>query len=403
MRIKPILMSLVVIVAVISLVIFEPWVSHPNYAATASKSQERGSVESVKYLGGYSKWQLRGLIKLAELPDPIPVENGIELYRINYWTEHLGKPVLASGLYALPRGSMPSATVMWSHGTSVERANAPSAPTTEESVLIAAAYSGSGFLTVAPDLVGMGQSKAYHPYLYMPTTIAASIDMLKATKTVSADMKITWNPSLFLVGFSQGGLTTAAMQRTLEANPDPSFQVKAAAAISPPLNLAEISFPNALNSPSDASSLYAGYIVNSYARTYNQPANSVLLDKYAEMLPKLYSGNMSSEQVAKALPKNTRDMFQPTFLAGFDKGEPSWFRDALLVSEGHKWASKAPLKLFVGSKDEDVPAEDARDSSARMKAAGGNVSVIETGPYTHDEVVVRGVPQAQAWFKALNK
>jgi pimeloyl-ACP methyl ester carboxylesterase len=403
MKIKRILMSLIVIVAAVLLVFFEPWVSHPDYVATASKSQGRGSVESVKYLGGYSKWQLRGLIKLAGLPDPIPVENGIELYRINYWTEHLGKPVLVSGLYALPRGAAPTATVMWSHGTSVERDFAPSTPTTEESVLIAAAYSGSGFLTLAPDLVGMGQSKTYHPYLYMPTTIAASLDMLKAAKTVSATMKIAWKPSLYLVGFSQGGLTTAQVQRTLEANPDPSFHVKAAAAISPPLNLAEISFPNALNSPSDASSLYAGYIVNSYARTYNQPANSVFLDKYAEMLPKLYSGNVSSEQVEKALPKNTRSMFQPAFLAGFDKGESSWFRDALIASEGHKWVPKAPLKLFVGSKDGDVPAEDAHDSAARMKAAGGNVSVIETGPYTHNEVVVRGVPQAQAWFKSLNK
>jgi pimeloyl-ACP methyl ester carboxylesterase len=403
MKIKHVLMGFAAMAAVGALVVFEPWASHPDYVASAAKSQARGSVESVKYLGGYSKWQLRGLLKLAGLPDPIPVENGIELYRINYWTEHLGKPVLASGLYALPRGSAPSATVMWSHGTSVERAFAPSAPTAEESVLIAAAYSGSGFLTVAPDLVGMGQSKTYHPYLYMPTTIAASLDMLTAAKTVSAGMKTAWKPSLYLVGFSQGGLTTAAVQRTLEANPDPSFQVKAAAAISPPLNLAEISFPNALKSAAPSSSLYAGYLLSSFSQVYNQPANSVFLDKYANMLPKLFSGDMPSDQVEKALPRDTRSMFQPAFLAGFDKGEASWFRDALVASEGHKWAPKAPLKLFVGSKDGDVPAQDAVTSAAEMKAAGGNVSVVQVGPYIHNEVVVRAVPQAQTWFKALNK
>ena len=403
MKIKRILMGFAAVVAVASLVVFEPWALHPEYVAGSVKSQARGTVESVKYLGGYSKWQLRGMIKLAGLPNPIPVESGIELYRINYWTEHLAKPVLASGLYALPRGSAPTGTVLWSHGTSVERAYTSSAPTTDESVLIAAAYSGSGFVTVAPDLVGMGQSKIYHPYLYMPTTIAASLDMLTAAKTVSAGMKIAWKPSLYLVGFSQGGLTTAAMQRTLEAEPNPSFQVKAAAAISPPLNLAEISFPNGLNGASVTSSLYAGYVVNSYARTYNKPANSVLLDKYAEMLPKLYSGDMTSEEVMAALPRDTRSMFQPAFLAGFDKGEASWFRDALVASEGHKWAPKAPLKMFVGSKDVDVPASDARDSSTKMKAAGGNVSVIEIGPYIHNEVVVRAVPQSQTWFKALNQ
>jgi pimeloyl-ACP methyl ester carboxylesterase len=401
MKIKRILAGLLAIVAVGAFVVFEPWASHPSYVSSTQKSQARGSVEGVEYLGGYSKWQLRGLIKLAGLPEPIPVGNGIELYRINYWTEHLGKPVLVSGLFALPRGATPQAMVMWSHGTSVERAFAPSAPTTEEGVLIAAAYSGSGFATLAPDLVGMGQSKTYHPYLYLPTTVAASVDMLKAARTVSVGMKIGWKPSLYLVGFSQGGLTTAAVQRTLEAEPDPSFQVKAAAAISPPLNLAETSFPFALKGASDASSLYAGYVVNSYSHVYNKPANSVLLDKYANMLPKLYSGNMPSDKVVAALPRDTRSMFQPAFLAGFDKGEASWFRDALVASEGHNWVPKAPLRLFVGSKDGDVPALDARQSAAKMKAAGGNVSVTEIGPYTHEEVVVRAVPKAQAWFRAL--
>lgn len=403
MAIKRIFMGLSIVAAAGALVVFEPWASHPEYIASSAKSQARGSVDSVKYLGGYSKWQLRGLIRLAGLPDPVPVENGIALYRINYWTEHLGKPVLVSGLYALPRGSAPTATMMWSHGTSVERAVAPSKPTPEEGVLIAAVYSGSGFATLAPDLMGMGQSKTYHPYLYLPTTIAASLDMLTAAKAVSAGMKIAWKPSLYLAGYSQGGLGTAAIQRTLEAEPDLSFQVKANAAISPPLNLAEISFPSALKEPSYASSLYGGYIVNSFSLTYSKPANSILLDKYANMLPKLYSGKMTTEQVAKALPKITRSMFQPEFLKGFDKGEPSWFRDALVASEGHKWAPKAPLKLFVGSKDLDVPASDARDSSFKMKAAGGNVTLIEVGPYTHGDVVTRAVVQAQTWFKALNK
>jgi pimeloyl-ACP methyl ester carboxylesterase len=403
MKIKRILMGLAAVVAIGALIIFEPWVSHPEYTVSSAKSQVRGNVESVKYLGGYSKWQLRGLIALAGLSDPVPVENGIELYRINYWTEHLSKPVLVSGLYALPRGTAPTATMMWSHGTSVERAVAPSAPTPEEGVLIAAAYSGSGFVTLAPDLVGMGQSKTYHPYLYLPTTIAASVDLLKAAKTVSEGMKIPWKPTLYLAGYSQGGLTTAAIQRTLEAHPDPSFQVKANAAISPPLNLADISFPNALRVPSYASSLYAGYLVNSYSHTYGKAANSVLLDTYANMLPRLYSGDMSTEQVAKALPTNTRSMFKPAFLEGFDKGESSWFRDALLANEGHKWAPKAPLRLFVGSKDVDVPASDARASLAKMRAMGGNATVIEMGPYTHSGVATRAVPQAQAWFKSLNK
>jgi pimeloyl-ACP methyl ester carboxylesterase len=400
-RFKRIVLGVAGLVSVAALIVFEPWVSHPSYAGPVAKSHARGSVESVQYLDGYSKWELRGLIKLAGLPSPVPVDNGVELYRLRYWTEHLGKPALVSGLFVLPRGSAPRATVMWSHGTSVLRSSAPSNPSEKPNVFIAAAFAGSGFLTVAPDLVGMGQSTIYHPYLYVPTTVAASIDMLRAAKTVSEGMKRAWKPSLYLVGFSQGGLTTAAVQRELQTKPDSSFEVKAAAAISPPLNLAEITFPHALKGQSEASSLYAGYILSSYSQVYKQPANSVFLDKYASLLPKLYNGNMQPENVEAALPRDTRSMFQPSFLEGFENGESSWFRDALIANEGHNWAPQVLLKLFVGSKDVDVPAEDAITAAAEMKAANGNVAVVKVGPYTHNEVVERAVPQAQAWFRTL--
>jgi pimeloyl-ACP methyl ester carboxylesterase len=399
-KVKRIVLGVAGLVSAVALFVFEPWVGHPTYVGARAASQARGSVESVEYLKGYSKWELRGLIKVAGLPTSLPVDHGVELYRVTYWTEHLKQPVLASGLVSLPRGSAPRATVLWSHGTSVERAYAPSHPS-EVDVLIAAAYSGSGFLTVSPDLVGMGKSTGYHPYLYLPTTVAASIDMLRAAKTVSEGMKFVLKPSLYMVGFSQGGSTTAAVQRELEAEPDPAFSVRANAAISPPLNLAEISFPNALKGEAESSSLYVGYLVSSYSHVYGQPANSVLLDKYAAMLPQLYDGTMTSDKVTAALPRDTRSMLQPKFLEGFDRGEPSWFRDALVANGANTWSPRAPLRFFVGSKDVDVPAQDANSTAAEMKARGGNVSVVDVGPYTHEEVVKRGVPQAQAWFRSL--
>jgi pimeloyl-ACP methyl ester carboxylesterase len=193
-----------------------------------------GIVEAVTYLRSYSKWQLRALVRLARLPESLPITCGITMYRVVYWTHHLGTPERVSGLFALPTRVNPKATVMWLHGTSVQRVFAPSTPTREEGVLVSAAYSGNGFLTIAPDYVGLGQSQSYHPYLYTPTTVNAARDLLTAAQTVAAGMAIPWKSKLFVAGFSQGASAAAVVQRSIEAEPAPNIELLATAAMAPP-------------------------------------------------------------------------------------------------------------------------------------------------------------------------
>jgi pimeloyl-ACP methyl ester carboxylesterase len=360
-----------------------------------------GTVEAVTHLRGYSKWKLRALLQLARLPESLPIRNGIELYRVVYWTQHLGKAERVSGLFAIPRRAEPKATVMWLHGTSVRRDFAPSTPTTEEGVLIAAAYSGSGFLTIAPDYVGLGQSQSYHPYLYTPTTVNTARDMLIAAQSVAAGMSIPWKRKLFLAGFSQGGSATAVVQRSIETEPPPNIELLAAAAMAPPLNLAEITVPLALMSQAASASLYLAYIISSYSKIYGHEPNTVLTDHYASMLPELYGGDRDSNWVTAALPKDPKAMCRPEFLEGFNESHDSWFRDALVENEAFDWTPKNELRLYVGDQDVDVPAADARAAYESMKARHGNVSLVEVGPYDHDGVVTRSVPRSVKWFNQV--
>jgi pimeloyl-ACP methyl ester carboxylesterase len=360
-----------------------------------------GTVERVTHLCGFSKWKLRALLRFARLPESVPINNGIELYRVVYWTQHLGQAERVSGLFAIPRRTEPKATVMWLHGTSVQRDFAPSAPTKEEGVLIAAAYSGNGFLTVAPDYVGLGQSQSYHPYLYTPTTVNTARDMLTAAQSAASGMSIPWQRKLCIAGFSQGGSATAAVQRSLEANPLPNVELLAAAAMAPALNLAEITVPTALNSQALSASLYLAYIVHSFSKIYDHEPNTVLTDHYASMLPELYSGEKDSASVIAALPKDPKAMCRPEFLQGFNEAHDSWFRDALVANEAFNWTPKNELRMFVGERDVDVPAADARASYEAMKARGGIVSLVEVGPYDHEGVVTRSLPRSLKWFNQI--
>jgi pimeloyl-ACP methyl ester carboxylesterase len=368
---------------------------------TGDTATTPGALEEVTYLRGYSKWQLRVLLRLARLPEHLPIMNGIELYRVVYWTQHLGVAERVSGLLATPRRVTPKATVMWLHGTSVQRDFAPSTPTREEGVLISAAYSGNGFLTIAPDYVGLGQSQSYHPYLFTPTTVNAARDLLTAVQSVATRMAIPWNRKFFLAGFSQGASATALVQRAIEADPAPNVELLAAAAMAPPLNLAEITVPIALNGGAASASLYLAYIVHSYSRIYGHEPNSVMTDQYAGILSELYSGRKDSDAVIAALPKDPRAMLRPEFLHGFTASQPSWFRDALVENEAFDWVPKNELRLYVGDNDVDVPAADARAAYASMKAKKGNVSLVEVGPYDHDGVVTRSVPRTVKWFNQI--
>jgi pimeloyl-ACP methyl ester carboxylesterase len=268
-------------------------------------------------------------------------------------------------------------------------------------VLVAASFAGSGFLLVAPDYVGLGLSRIYHPYLYAATTANTAIDLLRAAQQVSAGLGISWQSTTLLVGFSQGAYSTAVVQRALERGPEPGITLRAAAALAPPLNLAEISVPFALQGRSTASSLYLAFIVASYAWIYGHPIATLFTDQYAPLAATLFDGTHEADEIRAKLPARPREMFRPGVVDALVAGRPSWFRDALAENEAYQWAPTAPLRLYYGDNDVDVSPQDPQRAAAEMRARGGNVTLVPVGPYDHTGVAFRGVPLVRVWFMEL--
>ena len=181
----------------------------PGYSGDRNKP---GSVAKVEHLASYPAFVLRGLIWYAKLPAPVPVSTGVDLWRISYWSTTAGQPVLVSGLMATPQHGQPRATALWMHGTNTDRTDSISKPSVE-AVTASAIFAGGGYLTLAPDLLGLGVSHATQAYFYNPSTIAVTLDFLTAARRVAADLGKTWRPELFVAGFSQGGHSTAVIQR----------------------------------------------------------------------------------------------------------------------------------------------------------------------------------------------
>lgn len=375
----------------------------PSYKGPFDRSQKRGSVERVEHLRGYSRLFLSAMLWWAKLPEPIEVRDGIELYRVVYWTEHRGQPVLASGLLSIPRSGRLRGVVSYQHGTNPTRSEAPSAPTLGEGVLGSAAFAGAGYLFVAPDYVGLGASTGTQPYLYTPTSVNSVVDLLRAAREVSRGFGKEWNPALYLIGFSQGGHDTANVQRALELLNDRAFQVRASAAVSGAYDLARISVPFALRGSSEAHSLYLGLVVHAYSQIYGQPLETLVTHRYAGVLPRLFDGTHTVDNIVAALPRAPREMFTPEFLANSGTGAQMWFQAALAENEAYDWAPKAPLRLYYGEKDKDVSPEDSRFAAKHMAERGGNVELVSLGAYDHNESVYHALPRARQWFDALSQ
>jgi pimeloyl-ACP methyl ester carboxylesterase len=372
-----------------------PLVTDPDHARP-------GAVASIESVSDYPAWALRALVWWRDLTDQFPIDYGVSLYRVGYWTTGLdGAPTLVSGLIALPRRPRLRGVVSYQHGTETDRASAPSMPGSPNGILAAAAFAARGYLLAAPDYVGLGTSARPHPYLHAVTEANAVIDLLRAARTIVDANGDGWPSRIMLVGFSQGGHATLAAQRALEANPVDGLGVVASASIAGPFDLAAISFPNALEGASTAATTYLAYLLNSYSHIYGEPLDSALRDPYSTIVPALFDGSHGGDDVIAALPRMPRDMFRTEFLTSYADGAPNWLRERLVENSLDDWSPRAPIHLYFGSRDVDVSPHEATVEAERLTHRGGDVVAIDVGPVDHNGSVAAAVPSVTKWFDSL--
>ena len=126
-----------------------------------------------------------------------------------------GNPITLSGKVMLPKNGNPKRMIIVSHYTVCSNAEAPSNCFSLEGVLVK-----SGYGLIIPDYIGYGvTSKEVHPYLVMDVTAHNVVDMYLAVKPwLESVGRSADDPSVDLVGYSQGGATTMAVQYLIESD-----------------------------------------------------------------------------------------------------------------------------------------------------------------------------------------
>lgn len=128
--------------------------------------------------------------------------------------------ITLSGKVMLPKGRKPKRMILISHYTVCSNIEAPSNCFSLEGIL-----AKSGYGLIIPDYQGYGvTANEVHPYLVMDLTARHVLDMFLAVRPwLKAVDKEPEDPELILMGYSQGGATTMAVQYLAEMehmNPD---------------------------------------------------------------------------------------------------------------------------------------------------------------------------------------
>ncbi|MDX2195422.1 MAG: lipase family protein [Cytophagales bacterium] len=297
--------------------------------------------------------------------------NGIKVYRITYKTIEPTNlsPVTASGLVCIPDIAGSFALVSHQHGTirETDETNAPSYfnnSTQGGEGNVAALLAASGFVVSSPDYLGYGATKELaHPYEHAPSLARASIDMLSAAKELCILKGVTLGGKLFLVGYSEGGFATMAMQKMIEEKYFTQFTITASYIGAGAFD--KTSFAKyILNSTTDLTFLnYYVWVLTTYNKVYkiNRPFSYYFTSDNATKL---------ENDIFAEVNKNPQNLFVPAFKSGILSGSDSLMLAAFKDNHLYDWKPVSETNLYHGTKDDFVPIFNAEIALSAMQAKG---------------------------------
>lgn len=323
----------------------------------------------------------------------VPVDNDVDCYRMTYFAAGAnGATLRLSGLLALPRGVTARRLVSFQHGTTTTRSAVPSQPD-GTGIAAAIAFAGNGYALVVPDYPGLGESEGRHPYYVADSIGPAVAAMIEAAEQVDGVPRAP----VFLSGFSEGGWASLAALRVLESK---GQAVLGSAQVAGAYDLRHVSLPAALKGGAPNHSLYLAYLAWGQSDYYGHPLDSALTPAYARLVERLFAG-ATPEEIVKSLPTDPRRLFNQDFLDAFDHNGSHWLLDSFAANSLVDVTPRAPVRLYFGSKDEDVVPDEALAAARVMHARGADVTAVDVGAVGHDPSMLAAAPLILTWLRAL--
>ncbi|GIE90865.1 alpha/beta hydrolase family protein [Actinoplanes regularis] len=338
---------------------------------------------------------------------------GVRLYQLIYRTNDAhGRPTTASGLLVLPiNDAHHLRTVSFAHGTSVYRGDAPSVAVGDTFLTgPAITFASAGFAAVAPDYLGLGAGTGPHPWMDVPTETSASLDLLRAARTVAARQGVRLDREVYVSGFSQGASAALGLARALQDGADPWFRAAAVAPISGAYAMRRVEIPATFTPEVQPrlAGVYLAYLLTSYDRLhdiYRDPRDVFTADHAG--IGDLLDASHPGEEVLAGAPESVDALLTPRgrdLLLNPQARFAAALREADSVCE---WAPGMPLRLYLSPGDEQAVNGNTTACRSSFAARGVRVPVVDVGVDTsysgmvHEGSELLAVPRIARWFTGL--
>jgi acetyl esterase/lipase len=326
----------------------------------------------------------------------------VQAYRIEYRTIDVhAAATTASALVALPLDRPgPAVTVAWEHGTRVGRADVASMSGDNLDRPAAVLFASAGFVTVSPDYLGLGTGPGAHPYAHARSEATASLDAVRAGRTLASRLGQHLSSDVEVSGFSQGG--QAAMALAPEVERTPGLRLRAVAAISGPYDLAGTELPALWDGRVDPliGAFYLAYWTlssNTIYNLYGSPSE-VFQAPYDQSLPPLFDGDHDESAIIPALAPSPADLVTARYAARLRHPEGSLLTAVQENSRTCQWRTTTPVRLYAASGDREVPIGNTERCADQLRALGTQPTVKNLGDVEHLSTPVVALPGVVDWF-----
>ncbi|MCQ2182841.1 MAG: hypothetical protein MJY89_05490 [Bacteroidales bacterium] len=274
-----------------------------------------------------------------------------------YWsTDQDGLPIRLSGRIMLPSEGPVRNIILVSHFTIGADRECPSRSFQLEGILAL-----DGYALIISDYIGYGASAdRIHPYLCSNLTARNVVDMLDASVPYLEKIgRMPKDRSIYLMGYSQGGATTVAVQRLLESEEyHGKYEIKRNFAGAGPYDIA-VTYDDAIKKDYTGIPCAVPLIVIGLNEGEHIGLNmsnffkSPLLENYPDwILSKKYTtkemGNIIGvKQVSLIMTDAARQKRDPNTIK---------FYNAMMVNSTiDNWLPEAPIYMFHSQDDDTVP------------------------------------------------
>ncbi|HEX7304914.1 alpha/beta hydrolase [Lentzea sp.] len=345
--------------------------------ATASAHPARGDLLDVVPVSTLDTTQLTTYLGDHDL-DATRVRHSVDAKRITYRTiDAHGRPTTASALVAAPRNNDKAPRqVTWLHGTTAYRGSVASVNDGNDRAT-AFFFASAGYLTTAPDYLGLGTGPGLHPYVDAPSTVTASVDALRATRKLAARQGLRPDPRIMVTGHSQGGHATMALGKALQSGTDRHLQLGGLAPIAGALHPSQLVAKGVRDEIANSVAYMAYWTVawNRVHHLYDTPAEA-FRDPTIESL---FDGDHRNEDIFPNLPRTIPELFTDSYLERV-KTPTGILRTKLQEADSYcDWRPSVPVSIYSSTGDRDTLLETSAYCDTRLKAHHATSELIDLG------------------------